>query len=355
MDIRELSESLDLRSYGRLITSDHPFFSQIKDLLNASDFFKVEMNACADQKLKNSLRLLNVNRNKVLSWPIANVLTNSALRTILSNMLIGKLLTRQGKLSLHYFAIHQRAQHPRVKDLTINEFRTIERFIEKPELRRILGSLIGNRVAYDLRFNDKEVYVSSNGSILNISTMSSGSLRRNQAVDEDKIICLYKIGLALDPGEVLSWTNQLKKLTSTRHKNIILRVAHGDIFSNSRLCKFGLRDTANCANCPEAVETIQHRIMECPLALETWHKVKEAKQALGLQAMTDFSIENLLGAKDRMNKVELAINAEVLHKLTSRGDRYCPDQVVKAALKLISNSEPMAPELKRSFKDLLNS
>ena len=355
MDIKELGESLDLRSYGRLIVSEHPFFVQIKELIDSSDFFNVEVNGSVDRKVLKSLHLLNINRNKVLLWPIHNIVSNTALSSILLSRSMSKLITRQGRQSLHYFAIHRRVQNPKVKDVTLNEFMSIERFLLKAELGRIIRALITAHGGLDLRANDKDVYVSNAGTILNISMMSSRNLRLNQHAEEDKIICLYKIGLALDPGEVKAWTSKIRKLTSTRHKNIILRVAHGDIFSNSRLCKFGLRNSSNCSNCQETLETIQHRIAECPRAVETWRIANEAKQSLGLHVLTDYSIENLLGTKDRLSKLELAINAEILHKLTSRGEGYCSTQVVKASLKLISNSEKLTPELKRRFDEYLST
>ena len=80
--------------------------------------------------------------------------------------------------------------------------------------------------------------------------------------------------LILTPGEVISWTKKIKKLTSTRHENILLRAAHGDIFSIARLLKFGLKDNPKCSNCPEPVEANQHRIAECPKAIETWRKLE---------------------------------------------------------------------------------
>ena len=172
-------------------------------------------------------------------------------------------------------------------------------------------------------------------------------------VDEaDSIICLYKLGLALNPGEVISWTNKMRKLTSTRHKNILLRVAHGDIFSNSRLFKFGLRDNPKCANCPEAIETVLHRLCECPLAIECWKKLEDWKRALGMNIMSDLSVENLLGAKDILSKVELALNAELLLKLSTRSNGYMPEQLVRSTVRLIGNSEWHKPEIRQKFKEL---
>ena len=289
-----------------------------------------------------------------------NVAASSHLTENLLSMPICKVLTRQGRQSLLYFAIHRRVPNPRIEQVSINELRSVERFIIKPQLVPILRGLKNLQLRHaNLTINrDRkrlDLYVGNQCTISLISKMSSRDLRLGRTPEEEKIICLYKIGLALNPGEVLAWTKRLKKLTSTRHKNILLRVAHGDIFSNSRLCRFGLRNEANCANCPERVETIIHRIAECPLAIDTWTKVNEAKVMLGMQPLTDFSIENLLGTTERPNKIELAINAEVLHKLASRGEGYRPDQVVRATLQLIKNSEELVPSLRSKLKEYIDS
>ena len=144
----------------------------------------------------------------------------------------------------------------------------------------------------------------------------------------------------------------MRKLTSTRHKNILLRAVHGDIFSNGRLFKFGLRDNPKCANCPEAVESVLHRLLECPRSLESWRKLEEQKLELGLNAMSDFSIENLVGAKDNLSKIELALNAELLLKLSTRSEGYIPEQLVRSTIRLIGNSERLKPELRQKFRDL---
>ena len=155
------------------------------------------------------------------------------------------------------------------------------------------------------------------------------------------------------PGEVLAWTGRLKKLTSTRHKNIILRVVHGDIFSNERLMRFGLRQEASCPNCAEPNESIPHKIKECRGAAEAWSELERAKTRLGLNNLTDLSIENLVGAKDRITKLELALQAELLHRLTSSNARYCPKGMVNKVVKFIGYSETLSKAQKAKFNELL--
>ena len=156
--------------------------------------------------------------------------------------------------------------------------------------------------------------------------------------------------MILDPGEVGAWTNRLRNLTSTRHRNILLRTAHGDIFSNLRLFRFGLKDNPGCSNCPEAFETIMHRLCDCPKAVEAWNKLEEAKTVIGLDNLSDRSINSILGAKGRPNKIELALNAELILKLTTRGEGYDPQQTVRSVVKLIGNSENLEAEIRDKFK-----
>ena len=66
VDIRTLGDSLDLRSYGRLLTTRHPFMTQIRELINYDNFFDVSVNVHVDKKLRRSIDLLNEGRRKIL-------------------------------------------------------------------------------------------------------------------------------------------------------------------------------------------------------------------------------------------------------------------------------------------------
>ena len=123
------------------------------------------------------------------------------------------------------------------------------------------------------------------------------------------------------------------------------------MFSNERLFRFGLRDNPACMNCLEQVETIQHRLIECNKAREAWQKLEEIKVSLGLAELSDLTLENLVGAKDSLNKIELAIQAELIHKLTTKSEGYCPSQLAKAAVLLVGHSEKLQPNLKEKFDE----
>ena len=342
--------SLDLRSYGRLLMSRHPFLSQLKQLVNARDFFHLKVSAVADDKLKNSIALLNRDRCEVFTWPADAISKDVNLQSIILGLKVSDLLTQAGRQSLPFFAIHGRLRGACFNQITLREYASIERFINYPELRTILRQMVTVGLPIvNQGLDSLDAYPTRAKVLTCISNLSSKQLRIGRMKDEDTMQCILKIGLLLTPGELLSWTLRLKKLTSTRHKNILLRTVHGDIYSNSRLFKFGLKDDPKCCNCPEPIETVIHKIAECPKAIEAWNKLERTKRRLNLNTLSDLTIENLVGAKDRVGKVELALQAELILKLTSRGEQYCPEQLVKSAVMLVCGSEKLKDEVKQEF------
>ena len=353
LDLKDLGDSLDLRSYGRLQTTMHPFLRQLTALIITDDFFNVRIDALVDNKLKRSIEIVNDARRAMMTWPIEDLLTNTNFVSMLSNTKLTDLLTPQGKQSVAYFMIHRRVRQARVKQVTVGEFGNIKRFIKYRNLEPIIEGLVlaGANQVHTGNMPINEMYpLLSSRSLVKISSLSSRSLRLSRLNKEESIICIYKQGLILNPGEVLNWTKSIKRLTSTRHKNIILRIAHGDIYSNERLCRFGLLEDPKCNNCHEPIEDINHRIIGCPKALLAWNYLNELKLRTGIKPLTDLSMDNLLGAKDRLSKIELALNAELLHRLCALGGKeYCPKLMVRSAVKLIKCCEPLPPELLESF------
>ena len=356
VDIKALGDSLDLRSYGRLVTTNHPFLSQLRPLVNHDDFFNVSINGNVDSKLKRSLALLNLDRMKLLRWSSEELLSNVNFRQMLSGLRLSSLLNRNGLQSLAFFAIHQHTPRPKVDQLTLGEFQGVSRFLKYPALREVINDLIShpvNAINVQRQIPDNDLFPLKQKSMVKLSMLSSKQLRLNNVELEDSLICIYKIGMILDPGEVLSWTRRLKKLTSTRHRNIILRVAHGDIFSNERLARFGLRQDPNCPNCNAQIESVEHKIIECPGAVEAWLELERIKVILGLNNLSVLSMENILGAKDRLNPLELTLQAELVHKLTAINVKYCPKVLVKKVIKYISYSERLTTEQREKFEEVL--
>ena len=354
-ELSKFKDSLDLKSYGRLIVTNHPLFAQLKGKLNCNDFFNVSITCAVDLKLKRSLNLLNEDRKGILQWPTDAILTNALLRKIFLNLKFKDLLSPVGAQSLNYLLIQRRVRQPRLHQLTINEFSGIARYIKEPRLRLLLREVLGDPDPGDVDQISKDAYPIGENRISRISTLTCKELRVSRSNEGELMINTFKIGLILTPGELISWTRKIRGLTSTRHKNILLRVAHGDIFSNSRLCKFGLKPSSHCANCPELVESIKHRLLDCPKAQEAWRLLDVAKVTLNMNVLSDTSMENILGAKDDITKLELALQAELALRLSTKGEGYCPRQLVHSVITFIGNVETLSEVEKENFKSYKRS
>ena len=356
VDVRALGNSLDLRAYGRLLVTNHPFMLNVRNCLIAKNFFEMRFNANTDYKANRGLSLVNEARSRLLMLPdAANLLRDLNLRRVLSAHSLSELITAAGRQSLAFFAIHTRRPGIELGQLTVQEFDSIARFLIYPELRDLIRNLIMlplNVLPTNGSLTITDIFP-INGRITNVSAISSKQFRLDLIDRELEIICVYKLGPILTPGEVLSWTRTTRKLTSTRHKNILLRLVHGDIFSNGRLARFGLRPNPGCANCQEPNETIQHKIRECGNATAAWEELERVKRDLSLTNLSDLSLENLIGAKDRIGKIELALQAELIHRLTSRNEAYHPKELVKTVVKFVSYSERLDIELKAKFDEVL--
>jgi hypothetical protein len=50
-------------------------------------------------------------------------------------------------------------------------------------------------------------------------------------------------------------------------------VLHGQCWTSNRLQQHGLRNNGPCALCDQAVETLDHLLIQCVMARETWFKI----------------------------------------------------------------------------------
>jgi hypothetical protein len=189
------------------------------------------------------------------------------------------------------------------------------------------------------------MYPIGDDTIADITTLSSKQIRLSNEAAND-YHCVYKSGLILTPPEVTAWTRSLRKLTSVRHRSNILRIAHGDVYSNSRLFKFGLIDNPSCRNCSAATEDINHKLISCPNSLKVWREIKRLKDRLGLEMEYPVTMEEVLGTRNG-DKLSLALNAEVLTKIMSYGGkRFCPNTAASTIIKTIGTFEPLGAENK---------
>ena len=116
--------------------------------------------------------------------------------------------------------------------------------------------------------------------------------------------------MELSNSESLTWCHRISKLTSTGHKNTILRIAHGEIYTREKLFRFGLEDNDKCPRCDET-ETLKHKIMDCAYVTRIWDQVDIISERLGNQVDPN---------TDRRAKVQGAGNGDNLTTLTLRAE-----------------------------------
>ena len=143
---------------------------------------------------------------------------------------------------------------------------------------------------------------------VDLGKLTSKELR--EARCQEVPMCVFKNGLLLNPSECINWLNNLRRLTSTGHKNAVLRAIHGDIYSQERLFRFGLSDTPNCKTCGE-IETINHKILECEYAATRWEALASITHVTANPAEINFA----MGAHESCSLATLTIHAELIARL----------------------------------------
>ena len=350
LDIRELDRSIKLRGYGRFLTTNHPFLLGIRLQSSINNFFDVKLKG-NEFFLAEAVKFLNSDRRGMLRWSQDELLDNGQCIGVLQNLLLKQLITPRGLQSIQYLSLYRRFGNPKVKDATARELRLLEMHLRYPALSQSLQLCV---TMVGVPMEPTLMYPIATSKFLHMPLISSKTYRSARIIEADRIICLYKIGLALTPGEVKHWTGRIKKLTSVRHRTIALRLAHGDIYSNSRLHKFGLLESPRCNNCDSTLETIEHKVLDCPKAAECWNKLRDIKEELELTDGGSASVAAILGACDGYSKLSLALNCELIQRIVSQGGKtYFPSVIITTVVRTILLNEPMAKKHYDRLKTLV--
>ena len=355
-DIFKMHESFNLRAIGRMARSEHPILKQIWINIKASGFFEAKTSYAVDLKVKEGLKLLNKKRIEVLSWPEDKIVSNACLLSMLRETKLVSVLTHAGKLSIPAHRVLHRRPQLKLHEVNAAELRSIERYLID---QRLLGIIRGLNTLPPVDLNtieSSEIYPTKPGTVVSIATLNSKVIRESLIADDEALICVYRSGIILTPGEVLSWTKNIKRLTSTRHKCALLRIAHGDVYTNSRLFKFGLIGNPNCANCDVTSEDLEHRLVGCPAARLAWRTMEGYIGSLNMPTQEMQSLEAVLGADgNRQSKLALTLRTELATRLMSRGGQvYCPAGLTNASVKTVLMVERISEAQRTVLSSAIN-
>jgi len=116
----------------------------------------------------------------------------------------------------------------------------------------------------------------------------------------------------------------------------MLRFIHGEYYSASRLHRFGLINTPFCNRC-QALETVNHRLMECRPIRELWGELIDLSHNLDIvrNPQNDL-LRNVTGAINVPSIPLLTLNCELLTNIMRR--YFEPPHNAAEYVKLITRS-----------------
>ena len=348
LDLSLLDEGLKVRALSRLLTTKHPFLTLLKTRLDMSNFFDPTCTSKLDPVINQALVSLRTYRKGL--WKDDSVARDRGFLMEINKSKISNLISANGRVSISYFMINRRGKRL-VSDLNEVDLNNLAAYIEGHKLPIVRAARVLNGSEVD---GVKESIV-VNGKFKLLQSCSSKTIR--DTLFKPELITSFKIGVDLSRCEALNWANRISKLSSVRHKNILLRVAHGEIYTNERLARFGLTDSNQCDRCDE-VDTLHHKFITCAYVKEIWKHLSRITAPIQVNNQTGVNpIKASLGAMMGSSLATTTINAEILQRILTlkRDQNYLihPKIFVEHALKLLLKRERNGPD-KNDIASLLN-
>ena len=343
LDIVELDNSLKLKALGRLDSTNHPMLKLLKRTLNMNNFFYPKASGVSEEVMSKGIKILSEDRK--LMWASQGLYSNRLFLKAVKEIKILDALSINGRQSLLYFNVRIRGK-TRLSELTTQELRSLTPFL--PASLVAVMTDTRNSDPGNLAFGSEFLY--SNGKMLvPLNKLTSKAIRDIRT--EKEPICLYKFGPVVTPNEALSWAYNVSRLTSTKHRDLVLRLAHGELYYRERLFRFNLVDNPFCQRCGE-VESLEHKYVTCEYIAAIWRLVTNLTIP-GNRTLDDK--ERILCVKET-NVTSLTVHAELLVRIRQlKSDlNYLvhPKIIFKKALEHLIRREKKE-EIKRELNDLL--
>ena len=162
-----------------------------------------------------------------------------------------------------------------------------------------------------------------NGRIKLVKEVSSRDIRLSIA---NPPIPTYKLLNDHHPDKIKALGKKLIRVTNTKLKTILLRSIHGDIYSGTRLKKFGMTEWDKCPRCDKP-ETIEHQLLNCHYCKSLWAAVSK------LTGIPIDNMDRLLGLEDTHDTVTITIHSEIIRKLLAIERPICnPIELLRSTL-----------------------
>jgi hypothetical protein len=143
---------------------------------------------------------------------------------------------------------------------------------------------------------------------------------------------------------MLTILSTIRRLTSVRHRNMILRMLNGDVLTKSKLSKMNLADSPNCATC-NVLEDREHLLFECPRTKSIWSRFYQiVKEVTG--RTINLSLENILCLGNHASSLPIVtISVELCMRISSPAR---PELSINSLLTIIKSI--VSKEGRKTFK-----
>ena len=347
LDLSELDAGIKLRALGRMLVSNHPMMSLIRNQIELDEFFLPRARSDLDSVSLAAINYLKIDRQKL--WEDPELIGRTWYIKAIKRTSIIKFINPLGRTSLAYLAI--RTQGKRFfGELTRAELIRLRRFINPNLLNSVIAAEPLPEVNTPVENNSYRIKLN----LKPLHKLSSKDVRLSRQSTEP--ICLFKIGTIMTPSVAINWGNNLSKLTSTRHKDILLRLMHGELYSKERLTRYGLVADPVCPRCDE-IETLSHKYIECDYIKEIWRKTLNLTSRFRtINDPAEDLIDKIFCATPDATLAALTIHAEIILRIRQlkEDSNYLilPRILVHNAVKSLILKEQNV-KIKRHLSDLL--
>ena len=306
LNISELDKSLKLRSLGRLLVSCHPMLSIIRNQINLDEFFYPSIGTKLDMVAYEGVQLLMEDRRKL--WSLDTSLLGVKGVSLIRDIRLRSMVSANGRNSMGYFNL-RRLGKIRVADLNSAELESINRFVD----RSLLDCC---RYAVNINVNIDVLPMAQStilrNKIVELTPLSSKTIRVGRTPSDP--ICIFKSGIINTPSETINWASKLSKLTSTRLKSILLRVAHREYYTKERLHRYRLIDSPSCPRCDQ-IESYDHKVFSCSYVEKIWIETFKLTDKEGAPTNLEALQARVLGTRVGTDLIFLTVHSEILNRI----------------------------------------
>ena len=349
LDLSSIDRSLKLKAFARLCTTNHPFLSKVYSRVDLTDYCYPKSNYELERVSKEAIRLLKEIRLSHVG--LERLTSNRTYIELIKTMKLVNIVNRLGRSSVPYFNL-KRQNKSSVGDLDPTALNSIRTFI-KPSLYAELSRVVNLRTPRIPNLDYRTLFLKGK-SYVTMTKLTSKEIRTE--LKQYDPICLFKLGASCTKAVSLNWGLHLTKVGCVRHRNNLLRVAHGDVYTKEKLFRFGLIDSPNCPRCGE-IENLEHKFITCAYIKRIWDVTFQLTKTISNFDLNTDRTNLILGLMRESTPLVLSIHAEVIARITALRDQadylLRPRILVRLALELILRREK-SDELKTSLKDLLD-